>query len=64
MDMIVAPMARQEVTTATVPLHRDLLRQVSLFDEGTYPLPTVLSGRATAIVDSDEGYHTISNVAL
>jgi hypothetical protein len=57
MDMIVTPIAHQEVTTTTVPLHRDHLRQASLFDEGTYPLPTVLSGRATVIVDSDEGYH-------
>jgi len=44
-------------TSGTVPLHPDYLRQASLFDEATYPLPTVIPGRNAVIVDADDWSH-------
>jgi hypothetical protein len=52
--MIAATPVRQQFTSATVPLHRSYLRQASLFDERTYPLPNVLPGREAVITDADE----------
>ncbi len=55
--MIEAPNANDEeqFVYALVPLRSSFLRQASLFDGKTYPLPEVLPGRAAVIVDSDEG---------
>src|SRR6266480_6552653 len=44
-------------TSGTVPLHPDYLRQASLFDEATYPLPTVMQGGKAVIVYADEWSH-------
>jgi len=54
--MIEAPHANDEeqFVYALVPLRSGFLRQASLFDGKTYPLPKVLPGRAAVIVDSDE----------
>ena len=52
--MIATPTKRQHYCIATVPLRWEHLRQASLFDERTYPLPKVLPGRAAVIVDGDE----------
>ena len=52
--MIATPTKRQHYCIATVPLHSEHLQQASLFDERTYPLPKVLPGRASVIVDGDE----------
>ena len=56
--MIEAPHANDEeqFVYALVPLRSGFLRQASLFDGKTYPLPEVLSGRAAVIVDSNEGW--------
>src|SRR5258708_27792794 len=56
--MIEAPNANDEeqFVYALVPLRSAFLRQASLFDGKTYPLPKVLPGRAAVIVDSDEGW--------
>ncbi len=56
--MIEAPHANDEeqFVYALVPLRSGFLRQASLFDGKTYPLPKVLPGRAAVIVDSDEGW--------
>src|SRR5260370_36874998 len=56
--MIEAPHANDEeqFVYALVPLRSGFLRQASLFDGKTYPLPKVLPGRAAVIVDGDEGW--------
>src|SRR5258708_39883412 len=46
----------EQFVYALVPLRYGFLRQASLFDGKTYPLPKVLPGRAVVIVDSDEGW--------
>jgi len=59
--MLAAPsdFAREEeqVAYATVPLHRDYVRQGSLFDERDYPLPAVLPGGEVVIIDADDWTH-------
>jgi hypothetical protein len=42
---------------AKVPLHRDYLRQASLFADRDYPLPNVLPGGEAVIVDADDWTH-------
>ena len=54
--MRAAPTKRRHYCIATVPLRCEHLRQTSLFDERTYPLPKVLPGSTAVIVDSDEGW--------
>jgi hypothetical protein len=59
--MIAAPsdnaMEEEQFAYANVPLHRDYLRQASLFDERDYPLPAVLPGGEAVIVDADDWTH-------
>src|SRR6266446_1059102 len=59
--MLAAPcdnaMEEEQVAFASVPLHRDYLRQASLFDERDYPLPAVLPGGEEVIVDADDWTH-------
>ncbi len=47
----------EQFAFANVPLHRDYLRQASLFDERDYPLPCVLPGGEAVIVDADDWTH-------
>jgi hypothetical protein len=54
--MIEAPLSNaneEQFMYALVPLRSGLLRQASLFDERTYPLPQVIPGEAAVIIDSD-----------
>jgi hypothetical protein len=55
--MIEAPAVKQQFTIANVPLHPAFLRQASLFDEATYPLPSVLPGQEAVIIDADDWTH-------
>jgi hypothetical protein len=59
--MIAAPRdnasEEEQFAFAKVPLHRDYLRQASLFDERDYPLPAVLPGGEAVIVDADDWMH-------
>jgi hypothetical protein len=55
--MIEAPPVKQQFTIASVPLHPAFLRQASLFDEATYPLPHVLPGQEAVIIDADDWTH-------
>ena len=59
--MLAAPcdnaMEEEQFAYATVPLHRDYLRQASLFDERDYPLPAVLPGGEAVIIDADDWTH-------
>jgi hypothetical protein len=43
----------EEFMYSIVPLRSGFLRQASLFDERTYPLPQVIPGEAAVIIDSD-----------
>ena len=56
--MIEAPLnnanEEEQFMYALVPLRSGFLRQASLFDERTYPLPEVIPGEAAVIEDSDE----------
>src|SRR5260370_7241085 len=51
--MRAAPTKRRHYCIATVPLRCEHLRQTSLFDERTYPLPKVLPGTTAEIVHTD-----------
>ncbi len=55
--MIEAPLdsanEEEEFVYSIVPLRSGFLRQASLFDERTYPLPQVKPGEAAVIIDSD-----------
>jgi len=56
--MIEAPLnntnEEEEFMYSIVPLRSGFLRQASLFEERTYPLPKVIPGEAAVIVDSDQ----------
>ena len=56
--MIEAPLnnanEEEQFMYSIVPLRSGFLRQASLFDERTYPLPEVIPGEAAVIEDSDE----------
>ena len=54
--MIEAPLSNaneEEFRYSIVPLRSGFLRQASLFDERTYPLPQVIPREAAVIIDSD-----------
>jgi hypothetical protein len=55
--MIAAPTTPRLYTVSSVPLRREYLRQASLFDGRTYPLPNVLPGGEAVIVDADDWTH-------